>query len=36
MSLDFLLTVALGAIVGIIAAICVTIKDEKEEKDDES
>ena len=34
MSWDFLLTVAIGAIVGIIVAICITIKEEKEEKDD--
>lgn len=34
MSWDFLLTVAIGAIAGIIAAILVTIKNEKEEKDE--
>lgn len=34
MDISFLLTVCIGAIVGIIAAICVTIKEEKEDKDD--
>lgn len=31
MNLDFLLTVAIGAIAGIIAAILVTIKEEEYE-----
>ena len=34
MDISFILTVAIGAIVGIIAAIFVTIKEEKEDKDD--
>lgn len=34
MDFSFLLTVGIGAIVGIIAAICVTIKEEKEDKDE--
>lgn len=34
MNWDFIITVIIGAIAGIIASILVTIKEEKEEKDD--
>ena len=34
MDISFVITVTIGVIAGIIAAICITIKEEKEEKDD--